>query len=60
MAFGGISRDAVVNEHVCSNLETDTYLHTTGHELDLGGFQVVYFISTLVTHGAACRASCLE
>ena len=60
VASGGISRDATVNGCVCANLETDAYLHTTGRELDLGGFQVVYFINALVTDGPAYRASCLE
>ena len=60
VASGGISRDATVNGYVCANLETDAYLHATGRELDLGGFQVVYFITALVTDGPACRASCLE
>lgn len=60
VAFGGISSDATVNVCVCADSETDAYLHATRCELDLGGFEVVYFKTALVTDGPACRASCLE
>ena len=58
VAFGGISRDATVSEHVYTNLETGACFHTTGQEPDLGGFYAVYFITVLVTDGPACRALC--